>query len=308
MKCTIETVVSNGIHSLGELHDALHLAMRLEFATIPPYLCAQWSITEDPDRVEGTLHKIVGQEMIHLALAGNTLSAIGGRPLLATPKFISVYPTSMLPGDVWLSFPLDLRPLDKRQLAVFMDIEKPEFPPVPLQDEVMPSIGAFYDTIITGLKAVNPDIDPKSEMISIPGSPVIGSIEDAIHAINRIKQEGEGTQTSPEQPKSERETVAHYYLFKELAVGRRLIFESGKWKFEGDPVSLPCVQAFFAEAVASPENLNFSRLVARLLLELEQGWTIGRPFDVATMFEMELAGRKLINKGITPQFTLPDQA
>ena len=51
--------------------------MQLEFATIPPYLCAQWSVKSDPDRVEGVLHKIVSQEMYHFALAGNLLSAIG---------------------------------------------------------------------------------------------------------------------------------------------------------------------------------------------------------------------------------------
>jgi hypothetical protein len=56
---TIKQYVESGISTLDELKHSLQIAMRLEFATIPPYLCAQWSIRRDPDRVEGVLHRVV---------------------------------------------------------------------------------------------------------------------------------------------------------------------------------------------------------------------------------------------------------
>jgi hypothetical protein len=35
--------------------------MQLEFATMPPYLCAQWSIDSDPDGVGDLIQNIVVQ-------------------------------------------------------------------------------------------------------------------------------------------------------------------------------------------------------------------------------------------------------
>src|SRR6202035_5614460 len=156
---TIKEHVEAGILSVDELKDALQLAMQLEFATIPPYLCAQWSTQSDPDRVEGVLHKIVSQEMYHFALAGNLLSAIGGRPAIANPDFLPSYPTRVLPGGIAQNLPVDLKPLTHDQLAVFMQIEYPEFPPVALLAAGGPAtIGAFYDTIAAAFQNLKPAI------------------------------------------------------------------------------------------------------------------------------------------------------
>jgi|GEM_PF-2355432 len=306
MSRTIASFVAGGINDIGDLHAALHLAMQLEFATIPPYLCAQWSIHDDPDRVEGVLHRIVGQEMFHLALAGNILAAIGGRPHIASPDFLARYPVSKLPGDIELAAPLALRPLDRSQLAVFMDIEKPEFPPIALVKTSLPSIGAFYDTIVAALQSIDPGIDPDAAAISLPGYSRIASIADAIGAIERIKQEGEGLPASPEQPATERDAHAHYYLFKEIALGKRLIFDNGAWQFAGAAVTMPRVHVFSDQASPCADNIRLRSLLVRLLTEIEQSWTIARPFDVATMFELELVGRALIRNGITPQFVWPE--
>ena len=53
MKTTVADFVSSGVSSLSDLQAALQLAMQLEFSTIPPYLCAEWSIdgNNDPDDV-----------------------------------------------------------------------------------------------------------------------------------------------------------------------------------------------------------------------------------------------------------------
>lgn len=44
--------------------------MQLEFASIPPYLCAQWWINNDSDGVGEMIKEIVVLEMFHFALAG----------------------------------------------------------------------------------------------------------------------------------------------------------------------------------------------------------------------------------------------
>src|SRR5262245_7093514 len=97
---TIAQFVNDRIMSPADLKDALQTAMQLEFSTIPPYLCAQWSISSDPSGVAGMIENIVLQEMYHFALAGNMLTAIGGVPSIANAAFIPRYPTDLLPGGI----------------------------------------------------------------------------------------------------------------------------------------------------------------------------------------------------------------
>ena len=128
---TITEFVRSGINDPSELKEALQTAMRLEFSTLPPYLCAEWSIIDgqDPNGVADKIYGIVLQEMFHFALAGNILSAIGGPFKLTSPDFLPNYPTDTLPGDIHQDLIVDLKPLSKDQLQVFMQIETPEFPP-----------------------------------------------------------------------------------------------------------------------------------------------------------------------------------
>ena len=57
----ISEFVSNGISTVQDLRAALQLAMQLEFSTIPPYLCVQWSIdtNADPGGVARLIQNIV---------------------------------------------------------------------------------------------------------------------------------------------------------------------------------------------------------------------------------------------------------
>jgi Ferritin-like len=129
---TIAQFVKDRIKSLPDLQDALQTAMRLEFSTIPPYLCAQWSINADPGGVGNMIQTIVVQEMYHFALAGNMLTAIGGTPSIANATFLPSYPTHVLPGGIAQKLAVDLKPLTPDQAQVFMQIEYPEFTPVAL--------------------------------------------------------------------------------------------------------------------------------------------------------------------------------
>ena len=62
------------------LKGALQHAIQLEFSTIPPYLCAMWSIQSEGDAVSGIIESVVMQEMLHMGLACNMLVGIGGQP------------------------------------------------------------------------------------------------------------------------------------------------------------------------------------------------------------------------------------
>jgi hypothetical protein len=299
---TIREYVEAEVLPLDDLKGALQLAMRLEFATIPPYLCAQWSVKEDPDRAEGMVHRIVSQEMNHFALAGNLLTAIGGRPSIAHADFLPTYPTAELPGGIPQRLPVDLKPLAEEQLAVFMQIEQPEFPPVARLAVPPATIGAFYDTISTTFQKLNPGIDQDAHAVELPATKPIRTVTDAVETIDRIKSEGEGTQGSPDQPSGERAGFAHYYLFKEFFLQRTLVEADGKWSFSGAPLTLPEVYDF-APCDARPNpSAEFNRTLSQLLIDLERCWTSGAPPNVAAMFRLQSLGRDLIRRGIRPEF------
>src|ERR1700739_2796638 len=195
----IAQFVKDRITSCPDLQNALQTAMQLEFSTIPPYLCAQWSINSDPNDVADMIENIVVQEMYHFALAGNMLTAIGGVPCIANAAFIPRYPTNVLPGGIPQKLAVDLKPLTPAQAQVFMQIEYPEFPPVALA-AAPTTIGAFYDTIAEGFTTVNPAINPNAFAVNSGEATPIKSIDDALAALRLIKGEGEGTQGSPNQP------------------------------------------------------------------------------------------------------------
>jgi hypothetical protein len=115
----------------GELRAALQQALTLEHATIPAYLCALFSLKHDRNTEVGRIIRgVVQQEMLHMALAGNLLNAIGGAPVIGRPGFVPVYP-GRLPGGVLPELMVSLRKCSLEHIRdVFMEIERPEHPTV----------------------------------------------------------------------------------------------------------------------------------------------------------------------------------
>ncbi|MEU1737589.1 ferritin-like protein [Streptosporangium sp. NPDC020145] len=303
---TIREYVEAGILASEDLKDALQLAMQLEFATIPPYLCAEWSVKNISHHARRTLHRVVIQEMRHFALAGNLLTAVGGTPSLAHPGFLPVYPADELPGGIPQQLPVELKPLVKEQIAVFMQIEHPDFPPVGRLLAQPPTIGAFYDSIKETFRMNPPKIDPNAHAVKVPSARPIRTVADAIETIDRIKIEGEGVPDSPSAPTGESTSHAHYYLFKELYVQRRLIKVDGEWSYSGESITLPEVHHFEPSTAEPDLSLEFRRVLTRLLIDLESCWTSGTDVNdaaMSTMFELQGAGEVLIERGIRPEFT-----
>ncbi|KSV76020.1 hypothetical protein N185_16360 [Sinorhizobium sp. GW3] len=301
---TLHEFTRNGIDTVGDLRDALRLAMQLEFATIPPYLSAKWSIKSDPDRVEGVLHHIVSQEMNHLALAGNVLTAIGGKPRIARKGFLPKYPLNELPGGVQQKLPIALKPLSFDQLAVFMQIEYPEFPPLAAVPSALgpATIGEFYDAIIIAFERIRPKILKNANHVPVILAAPILTVDDATSALVRIKTEGEGLQDSPNQPTSEGSALAHYYLFKEIYRQRKLVETPDGWAFSGAQTTFPEVYEFTKKKKHALLRLRFRKAVTQLLIELEECWSDGRALNVATMFKIDGLGRELVRLGVCPEF------
>src|SRR5271165_4094175 len=131
---TIRETVEQGISNVTELQGSLLTAIQLEFSTIPPYLCAQWSINSDPS-VSGMIQGVVVQEMLHFGLACNMFTATGGSLTgqIATQDIVPAYTNSTgagLPGGVHPDLLAYLLPIGTQALQIFMGIEYPDGGPV----------------------------------------------------------------------------------------------------------------------------------------------------------------------------------
>jgi len=308
---TIAQFVQDGITTLADLQDALHTAMRLEFSTIPPYLCAQWSIDAsnggDPSNVTGMIEEIVIQEMFHFSLAGNMLTAIGGTPKVSDPTFIPSYPTHVLPGGIQQTLAVDLAPLSTNQLQVFMQIEMPEFTPIPPKGIAVSArpatIGAFYDEIYNAFGTINPTFIDSAYSVSVPGGQAITSVVLAQAAITRIKEEGEGTPGSPDQPPPDAsEQLAHYYVFEEILKGQTWVQPGNTWGLP--PIQFPKKVNPFPAQNSSPDPSigAFNASLTQLLLELQTCWTLGKPVDTTAMNNLRGQGMSMIANNIRPEF------
>jgi hypothetical protein len=226
------------------LQQMLGQAVKLELSTLPPYLCAWWSIvdsTTDPNKdplndPATIILSIIFEEMYHMSLACNMLTAIGG-----TPEINTGFPTypGPLPGGVLPDLTVYLSGLTKDLISdVFMQIEKPESFPT-AADATYGSIGAFYDAIATGLKTIQPTITGQHQVVTTIGpndEPVtaVESIDNAVTFVGYIKEQGEGTSATPDAPDFGDE-LAHYYKFGEIYNGKHYVKTGNVWGWTGPP-------------------------------------------------------------------------
>ncbi len=214
---------------------ALQVALELEFATIPPYLYAMWSLGSGSanSAVTQIIKSVIHDEMRHLAMAANIINALGGTPVLASPDHIPRYPHE-LPGSVEHDLVVGLAPFSVALVQnAFMVIEQPEHP---LQfhaaaalaaDEPM-TIGQFYRTILATITGLGDGAfsGPPGNQVALDGVVTVTDVTTAEQAINTIIDQGEGTATSPIESAGTNlpgTDFAHYYRFAEIVHGRKLI-------------------------------------------------------------------------------------
>jgi hypothetical protein len=310
---------------LATLQDDLQTALQLEQATLPPYLCAYWSIspkaTSAGAKAAGRhLLTVIHEEMIHLAVACNILNATGGQPSLngSNPQHpVPTYP-GPLPGHSKTSNPfiVGLGPLGPSSLQIFLDIELPRY-----DDPVAPpngwaTIGEFYDEIIALCKeladtdfqrttngqasdASNPVLD-QSGYYQGPGSGTIyrvKSVAGAIAGMNEIIIQGEGVKSYHRDALNE---LAHYYQFQQVLEsiqpgGAWTDYQNDVFPMAPNPASL--ISQFPPNAISL--NTQFNGLFSQLLDQLHAAFNSVTPDTgiqnaITTMLELQAPAQALM--------------
>lgn len=294
-------------HDGAWLRLALQWAVELELKTIPPYLCAMWSIVKQSGDAYDTLFEIVIDEMFHMGLACNMLTTLGVTPQIATEAAVPKYPAP-LPGNVRPALDVGLEPLSKQLvLTKFMEIEHPDWEPLALfAGEVFATIGALYAAIREAFDQL-PDAEITGAHQVTRGSRLfaIRNKDDARRAIDRIRIQGEGTKEQPD-PNGE---LAHYYRFAELWHGNRLIpVGPAKWAYQGAPVAFPKEDEVLpmtpVPAGGFPESHAFDQLYSDLLRALQAVWESGGSLSdaVDAMSALGDPARELMRNRLGPSF------
>ncbi|MBT2545806.1 ferritin-like protein [Streptomyces sp. ISL-44] len=311
-------------HDETWLKEALQQAVMLELATLPPYLCGLWSIQEvdQGSDVFETIHEIVFDEMSHMGLVCNMVTTIGEVPRIADGELVPKYP-GPLPGGVQPDLSVSLTGLSKQALDMYSRIERPDAPVVE-ERETYTSIGAFYTAILEAFRSQPELIKGTRQLTKImsgahgQGNNVIPlrSLNDVEAALQVIKEQGEGTAVSPENPfPGEAGELAHFYSFREIFHGRKLIRVSEnppQFDFQGDVIPMP--RTFPMGTVPAggwaeggvpvsddvQQDLNeFNRHYSALLRFLERAWKAEQPGTATQM--LSLAVVEMVNLQVPAQ-------
>ncbi|CAE6525791.1 unnamed protein product [Rhizoctonia solani] len=220
--------------TMASLRQHLQAALCLELSTIPLYLFAGYSINTEGNNkgveksAQKTILGIVKEEMLHLTIVGNCLTALGGRPQLYGEAFAPTYPSRILYEGVLMT----LAPARQTQIENFMELEQPvDLPTTKGQNQPIigweaptyKSIGDFYQHIIKGIEKLDARItngifDPNSEKrqwgpADSGAPPHIAIIKDktsALQQLNLVIAQGEG---GPKEPLPD----SHYGKFLALS-------------------------------------------------------------------------------------------
>lgn len=271
------------------LRSALQVAVELELSTIPPYLCGWWSIGDRGSHAARLIRRIIDDEMYHLGVVCNLLVAVGGQPRIRAVA--PSYP-GPLPGGVRAGLTVYLSGLTKSLVHMMMTIEAPE-EPLALSDSATHTVGSFYGAMLDGLRSVNPEMSTRGQLSAHIGSDELRPVKtllDAEHSIDIIREQGEGTSSSPADSFTD-DHPAHYYAFAEIYHGRELRQTDEGWTFTGAPVPFPDARpmARVPEGGWSRPSTSVQRLLDRfdttyttVLNSLDAAWADGGPRALGT--------------------------
>jgi hypothetical protein len=228
------------ITTLEDLCEHLQWAIELEHSTLPPYLCALYSLDEARNQEAAQIvSSVLMEEMLHLTLAANLLNAVGGSPVLDAPRMLPDYPTTLPHGDRTIE--ISLLPFGLEAIELFLSIEKPSSASAPPESEYYETIGQFYAAIESGLRALCADLGDRAVFVGDPARQIdadfsyggsgrviaVRDLDTALAALREIVEQGEGLEhhdvwdEDHQMFHPERDEVAHYFRFQELKLGRR---------------------------------------------------------------------------------------
>jgi hypothetical protein len=222
------------ITSVVNLRAHLQVAIELEQSTLPPYLCALYSLDTSRNAAAAeVMRSVFLEEMLHLALVANLLNAVGGRPHFDKPAMLPGYPRSLPHGDP--SFEMSLLPFGRDALDQFSRLEHPRPVEGPAQGDRYATIGQFYESIRRALHELCAEFGEANVFCGDPARQVangfhraltIDNLSSAVAAVDEIVDQGEGASQDVwdgerDMFHPERDEVAHYYRMQELLTGRR---------------------------------------------------------------------------------------
>jgi hypothetical protein len=307
------------IDDVGDLRRALQTALELEHSTIPPYLCALFSLKPGSNYwPAAVIRSIVREEMLHMALVCNLLNAVGGTPRIDQPSFVPTYP-GPLPGGLRPYLTVHLRKASIEQIRdVFMGIEEPERTLEPAERHRL-TIGWFYRQIAKAFEDLDDDGalfsgDRARQVEEWHGKGslfAVHNLETAKRAIAEIVEQGEGA--SPHDPEAGGE-IAHYYRFEEIVRGRRMVAHDGTFSFSGDPIPFdqegvfpmrddPNTKTLPPGSAARHSSQRFDDIYGNLLTALQRVFD-GHPQElgdaIGLMYALQVSGRGLMEVPTAP--------
>lgn len=301
------------------LRDSLQAAVQVELSTIPLYLAAYWSL-KDPTSPRCALagqllQEIVLEEMGHMGLVCNMLSALGQSPLIASEEAAPVYP-GPLPGRIHPGLRVTPSRYSDHSLQSFLAIEYPENQPVALfwsAGQTYATIGAFYTAIADTFRTVQLPVafdtmhQLEREDVSVT---IIHDKDEALKAIDLIKQQGEGTSMSPLEADGDvltDDNLAHFYKFSVLYHKHDIRVNPAAphgYDFMGKEVLVPRPDDVFPMADVPPggfaDSKDFDMQYSGLLQKLQEAWSVGTAMGTNLLKEaIKIDMRALANSATT---------
>jgi hypothetical protein len=162
-----------------QLREHLAVAMRVELSTIPPYLYSMYSIADPEAEAARLIMSIVAEEMLHLALAANLLTAIGGEPAFLDADLQPAYPSLLAHHRPDL--PMHLAPASVELVrSTFMVLERPGAAAAPPEADDYHTLGQFYAAVESAfeeLSAAGPLFVPGADARQLAGHHMYGPVE-----------------------------------------------------------------------------------------------------------------------------------
>lgn len=225
------------------IQEKLQMAIELEWSTIPPYLTAYYSLRPEKNREAASLIKSVFmEEMLHMVLAANVLTATGGGAQIG-PETCPSYPLRLeFKGQQFADrqFDIHLAAFSPQSIEAFLQIELPEElhrPPAAFVENLViegSTIGEFYRGLKRDLENLCTEagegfvftgkfehqVPPHSYWSAGGGIIQVTDLKTALKALDLIVDQGEGASGTTNALGSgyfrNPSDVAHYFRFNEI--------------------------------------------------------------------------------------------
>jgi hypothetical protein len=330
------------------LGDLLQNALCLEFATIPIYLAAAFSLSDSNKPIRQLIMRAAIEEMLHFTVVANTMNAIGIAPDIdaAVPSY---------PCDLDLLTPplhLELESFSVELIErTFLRIETPREPIHfrKAMEDVPRTVGEFYEGIIEILESDKiPDLfRPSARNAAVvpdpPNFPRVAyrdendqgtyplpasidfAIVDSASAVRHLRwlvDQGEGTSRTDRNPIDSSGLPAHYYRFHSILKGKYLVedanaelgfsYSGGSLSFDGEGVHEcdpnPRVANYTEQEALFRQVRRFARSYSQMIDELKTAFT-SRDGERAKEAYMASVGTMRSMSGlVTAIFRASDQA